>query len=256
MRIRVINPFGGTEFRGRENLARIKRSDTEFDVVNIADAYPLKNNQFLYFRHMCTDATLERVMQAEKDGCDAAFISCNLDIGLYEARSLVDIPVTATLESAALLAYAMCGRFSLISVDDQNGRTQRMILRQYGLDGKVASHRSIGIDANDLYPEKTPEDEVYRRAVEVARQCVQEDGAELLISGCTLMGSVLTHRGAQAIDEIGAPVIDGMVTGFKMAEMMCDICRLTGLPPVSRTGFFQFPPADDVKQLRDFYGRR
>ena len=201
MRIRVINPFGGTEFRGRENLARIKRSDTEFDVVNIADAYPLKNNQFLYFRHMCTDATLERVMQAEKDGCDAAFISCNLDIGLYEARSLVDIPVTATLESAALLAYAMCGRFSLISVDDQNGRTQRMILRQYGLDGKVASHRSIGIDANDLYPEKTPEDEVYRRAVEVARQCVQEDGAELLISGCTLMGSVLTHRGAQAIDE-------------------------------------------------------
>lgn len=105
MRIRVINPFGGTEFRGRENLARIKRSGTEFDMVNIADDYPLKNNQFLYFRHKCTDATLEQVMQAQ-------------------------------------------------------------------------------------------------------------------------------------------------------AEMMFDICRLTGLPPVSRTGFFQFPPADDVKQLRDFYGRR
>ena len=42
VRIRVINPFGGTEFRGRENLARIKRSGTEFDMVNIADAYPLK----------------------------------------------------------------------------------------------------------------------------------------------------------------------------------------------------------------------
>ena len=256
MRIRVINPFGGTEFRGRENLERIRRSGTEFDMVNIADAYPLKNNQFLYFRQMCTDATLEQVIQAEKDGCDAVFISCNLDIGLYEARSLVDIPITATLESAALMAYAMCERFSLIAVDDQNGRIQRMILRQYGLDGKVASHRSIGIDANDLYPEKTPEDKVYGRAVEVARQCVREDGAELLISGCTLMGSVLTHRGTQAIDEIGAPVIDGMVTGFKMAEMMCDICRLTDLPPVSRTGFFQFPPADDVKQLRDFHGRR
>ena len=74
MRIRVINPFGGTEFRGRENLERIRRSGTEFDMVNIADAYPLKNNQFLYFRQMCTDATLEQVIQAEKDGCDAVFI--------------------------------------------------------------------------------------------------------------------------------------------------------------------------------------
>ena len=55
MRILVINPFGGTEFRGRENLERVKRSDTSFEMVNIADVYPLKNNQFLYFRHMCTE---------------------------------------------------------------------------------------------------------------------------------------------------------------------------------------------------------
>ena len=221
MKIRVINPFGGTEFRGRENLERIKRADTEFDMVNIADVYPLKNNQFLYFRHMCADGTLEQVLQAQADGCDAVFISCNLDIGLYEARSLVDIPVTATLESAAMMAYMMCARFSLVTVDDQNGRIQRMMLGQYGLDGKCASHRPIGIDANDLYPEKTPEDEVYARAVEVARQCVVEDGAELIIPGCTLIGSVLTHR-ADAADAVGAPVMDGMVTGFKLAELLAN----------------------------------
>ena len=34
MRILVVNPFGGTEAFGRENLARVARSDTEFDVVN------------------------------------------------------------------------------------------------------------------------------------------------------------------------------------------------------------------------------
>jgi len=47
MRICVVNPFAGTEFHGRENLERIKRPDTEFEMVNISDAYPLKNNQFL-----------------------------------------------------------------------------------------------------------------------------------------------------------------------------------------------------------------
>jgi len=251
----VVNPFAGAEFRGRENLERIKRPDTEFETVNISDAYPLKNNQFLYFRYMCADGTLEQVMKAEKGGYDGVFISCNLDIGLYEARSLVNIPVTATLESAALVAYAMGTKFSLVTVDDQNGRIQTMMLKQYGLDGKLASHRPIGIDANDLYPDKTSEDVVYEKAVEVSRRCVEEDGAETIIAGCTLMGSVLTHRLEDPMDVIGAPVLDGMVTGFKMAEMMADIARLTNIPPVSRTGFFQFPPKGDFETLRSFLGR-
>ena len=110
MKILVVNPFGDTEFYGHENLARIARPDTEFDVVDIGDMYPLRNNQWLYFRYMCTDGTLETVMRAEKQGYDAVFISCNLDIGLYEARQLVDIPVTATLESAALVAHMMGAR--------------------------------------------------------------------------------------------------------------------------------------------------
>ena len=254
MKILVINPFGGTEFRGRGNLERIKRPDTDFDMVNIADVYPLRNNQYLYFRYMCADGTLEQVMRAEKEGYDAAFISCNLDIGLYEARSLVNIPVTATLESAAQIAYTMGTSFSLVTVDDQNGRIQRMMLKQYGLDGKCASHRPIGIDANDLYPEKTPEDVVYEKAVEVARRCVEEDGAEVIIPGCTLIGSVLTHR-ADAVDAIGAPVVDGMVTGFKMAETMAEMQQLANLPPASRAGFFQFPPKADLKTLREHLSR-
>jgi len=255
MRILVVNPFGGTEFRGRDNLQRIKRPDTEFDMVNISDVYPLGNNQFLYFRHMCTDGTLERIIQAEKDGYDAVFISCNLDIGLYEARSLVNIPVTATLESAALMAYAMGTSFSLITVDDQNAKIQQMLLRQYGLDGKLASYRSIWIDANDLYPGKTSEETVFKKAVKAARECVAEDGAEIIIPGCTLIGSVLTHRLQDPFDTVGAPVLDGMVTGFKMAEMMADFQQLANIPPASRTGFFRFPPRDDVETLRKFLDR-
>ena len=198
------------------------------------------NNQWLYFRYMCTDATLDRVIRAEKEGYDAVFISCNLDIGLYEARSLVNIPVTATLESAALVAYTMGTKFSLLSVDNQNAKIQKMILEQYGLAGKWASHRPVGIDANDLYPDKTPEDRVYEKAVEVARKCVEEDGAEVLIPGCTLIGSVLTHRVKDPIKELGAPLVDGMLTGFKMAEMMADLCKLTSTPPASRVGFSSF----------------
>ena len=254
MRILVVNPFASTEFYGQENLERIARPDTEFDVVNIADMYPLKNNQWLYFKYMCTDGTLEKVMWAEKEGYDAVFISCNLDIGLYEARQLVDIPVTATLESAALTAHMMGAGYSLVTVDYQNGKIQENLCRTYGLHERFVSQRPFDIDANDLYPDRTPPGEVIEAVVAAAKACVEEDGAEVVIPGCTLAGSVLTHDLPDAEKIIGAPVLDGMSTGFKMAEMMADMHR-AGIPTVSRRGWFEKPPQRDMQTLRAFLGR-
>jgi allantoin racemase len=253
-RILVVNPFGGTEFYGLDNLARIKRADTQFDMVNIADVYPLMNNQWLYFRYTCTDGTIDRIVQAEKEGYDAVFICCNLDIGLYEARQLVDIPVTATLESAALLAHIMGATFSLVSVDYQNGKIQEMLLRQYGLASKFRSLRPFDIDANDLYLDRTAAAHVTARVLAAARRCVEEDGAEVIIPGCTLASSVLTHEVQDAEAQIGVPVIDGMVAGFKLAEMLADL-RGAGLPVVSRKGYFERPPRADYETLRAFLGK-
>ena len=254
MRILVVNPFGDTESHGVDNLGRIARPGTEFDVVNIADVYPLRNNQWLYFRHMSTDGTLEKVMWAEKEGYDAVFISCSLDIGLYEARQLVDIPVTATLESAALVAHMMGAAYSLVTVDYQNGKIQEMLLTTYGLHDHFASQRPFDIDANDLYPDRTPPGEVIEAVLGAARACVEQDGAEVVIPGCTLAGSILTHDVPDVESVIGAPVLDGMVTGFKMAEMMADL-RAAGVPTVSRKGWFEKPPEKDFAQLRSFLGR-
>jgi allantoin racemase len=254
MRILVVNPFGDTEFHGRENLARIARDDTDFEMVNISEWYPLRNNQWLYFRYMCTDGTLERVMQAEKDGYDAVFISCNLDIGLHEARQLVDIPVTATLESAALVAHMMGASYSLVTVDHQNGKIQEMLLNNYGLHEHFASQRPFDIDANDLYPDQTQSPQVVEAVTEAARACVQQDGAEVVIPGCTLASSVLTHEVSDAESAVGAPVVDGMVTGFKMAEMMAEL-HAAGVPTISRRGWFEKPPAEDFAALRNFLGR-
>lgn len=254
MRILVVNPFAGTEFYGRENIARIARPDTEFDIVDISEAYPLPNNQWLYFRHMCTDGTLEKAMWAEDQGYHAVFISCNLDIGLYEARQLLDIPVTATLESAALVAHMMGAAYSLVTVDRQNGSIQKMLLERYGLDQHLVSQRPFGIDASDLYVDRTAPADIVSSVVEAARACVEQDGAEVVIPGCTLAGSVLTHEVADIESVIGAPVVDGMVTGFKLAEMMADLHQ-AGWPVVSRRGFFEKPPLSDMKALRGFLDR-
>ncbi len=250
MRIRVINPYSGSEHFGQENLRAIAAADTTFDIVDIGHAYPLRNNQWLFFRHSCTLPTIERAMEAEREGFDAVFISCNLDIGLYECRQMCSIPVTATLESAAMVAHAMGRRFSLLSVDDQNGQIQRMMLEQYQLDKGLVSVRPFGIDANDLFLDRTPAEQIKCRVLEVARQCIEQDGAEVLISGCTHAGSVLSRVAREDPDALPAPIIDGMLTGFKFAEMMATLQTVAHLPPVSRLGMFERPPLGELAKLR------
>jgi allantoin racemase len=254
MRILVVNPFGGTEVYGRENLERVARPDTEFDIVNIGDVYPLLNNQWFYFRYMCADGTIDRVLWAEKQGYDAVFISCMLDIGMYECRELVDIPVTGPLESSALMACAMGRLYSILSVDYQDGQMMKMVLDMYGLSNRLASIRPFDIDANDLYPGHSTPDEVVQAIVKAARRCVEQDGAEVLIPGCTLAGSVLTKFLEDPHNSLGAPMLDGMMTGFKMAEMMVDL-RRAGVPIISRRGFFEKPPVDQFNLLRDTLGK-
>ena len=254
MRIRVINPFAGTEHFGHENLEAIAAPGTEFDFVNIGQSYPLKNNQWLYFKHSCTGATIDRAIEAEGEGCDAVFISCNLDIGLYECRQMCTIPVTATLESAALIAHMMGRRFSLLSVDDQNGQIQKMLLEQYQLAVGLVSIRSFDIDANDLYVDRTPPPQTREKVIAAARRCIEQDGAEVLICGCTLAGSVLSRGTRQEGDSLPAPIIDGMLSGFKLAEMMATLGQ-AGMPPVSRLGIFEQPPLENLEKLRTAQGQ-
>lgn len=255
MKIAVINPFAGGEAEARENLDQIKDPDTEYDIFNIADAYPLKNNQWLYFKHACTDPTLEKVLWAEAEGYDAIFLSCQLDIGLYEARTLVDIPVAGTLESAALLCYTLGKHFSLLSVDYQNGEIQRSLMTLYGLDTNLKSIIPINIDANDLYPGRTSHETIIARVVE-ATETARGQGSEMVIPGCTLFGSILTHQRKTVGAELPLPVVDGMSAGFKLAEMRARLHRAGVLPAVSRVGYFTKPPADQLEILNDFKNKR
>ena len=254
MRIAVINPFAGGEAEAGEIFDEIKEPETEFDIFNIADAYPLKNNQWLYFKHACTGPTLDKVVWAEAEGYDAIFLSCQLDIGLYEARTLVDVPVTGTLESAALLCYTFGKHFSLLSVDYQNGEIQRSLLKLYGLDGNLNSILPIHIDANDLYPGRTAHETIIERVV-AATAKAREQGSEMVIPGCTLFGSILTHKRQEVGGDLPLPVVDGMSAGFKLAEMRARMNATGVLPAVSRVGYFTKPPSDQMKILTEFKDR-
>jgi Asp/Glu/hydantoin racemase len=255
MRIVVINPFGGGEASARDNFDVIKRPDTECDIVNVTDDYPLKNNQWFYFKCACTDPALEKILWGERQSSDAIFLPCQRDTGLYGARILVGIPVTGTLESAALICYTMGKHFSLLSVDYQNGEIQHTLLKTYGLDGNLNSVISIGIDANDLYPGKTSEDTVIEHVLAATWRVGEDDGAEMIIPGCTLSGSMLIGKRGNMDASLGILAVGAMVANFKCSEMRAELNCAGVLPAVSRSGYFTNPPAVPWEILRTFNQR-
>ena len=59
------------------------------------------------------------------------------------------------------------------------------------------------------------------------------------------------------MDVIGAPVIDGMITGLKMAETMVDLRNKAHYPAVSRQRALRLGTArESFRQLRRFMGKK
>ena len=246
MKILVLNPFAG-EMQEWERCRQVARPDTEIVCEDISDVYPLSYVTYAYYRHRCADAVAERVLRAQRETFDAVFICCCYDPGLWEARELVDIPVTAAFEAGCHYVNAISQRYSVIATEYKTVHCYRELALLYGTGAKLASVRHIGLSARESYPDRTEPEVVVSRTLEVARKCVEEDGAEAILMGCTLQSCPLTVTGIG--DSLGAPIIDPVTVGIKVTEFMVE-AKQAGLPIVSRFGTWQQPPADEVESLR------
>ncbi len=246
MQILLLNPFGG-EMQEKERCLQVVRADTEIVFENIADVYPLNYVTYIYYRHRCADAVVQRVLKAQKEGFDAVFICCCYDPGLGEARELVDFPVTAAFEAGSHYTNLICQRYSVIATEYKTVHCYRELAQLYGTDSKLASVRHIGLSARDSYPEKISSEEVISRTLKVAQECVEQDGAEAILMGCTLQSCPLTVTGN--VHSGGTPIIDPVLVGIKFTEFMVE-AKQAGIPVLSRFGTWQKPPSDEVEIIQ------
>jgi Asp/Glu/hydantoin racemase len=254
MKILVLAPFGAIEPNARENLSARARPGTEVVVECLKDTFPLPYNTYHYNLTKVADGTVERAVRAEKEGFNAMVVSCMLDPGLVQARGVVDIPVVGTMEATAHTASMMGNRFAVINADATVCAQMDRLITFYGLKDKLACLRHIDIVSCDLYPEKTPTDIIFDRVKKEAEAAIRQDGAEVIIAGCTIIGSLLTQHFGKDPDSFlgGVPVLDGGLIGLKTAEYMAELVEI-GYPAVSRLGFWKRPPAEETEYLRNWF---
>ncbi len=239
MRILWINPVGATLFDAdtQKMLSAAARSDCQVDVISLPAGRPQHLEYHAYEGLVVAD--IVRLTYKAASTHDAVVIGCFYDVGLREAREVSGRAiVTAPCQSATAIASNLGNRFSVLVGRRKWIPKMSENVRLYGHSHQLASMRPLDLGVHDF---QADHQRTCSRLLTEGRKAVEEDGAEVLILGCTAEYGF--HRQMQ--DTLGVPVIDAVLAPFKYAEMLADTAARFGWHPSRRWGS-EAPPQHEV----------
>jgi len=161
---------------------------------------------------ICTYESVKIAWQNRND-YDGIVVAGFSDVGVDAMKEMIKIPILGIAEASYHLAALLGHRFSVLTGTAKWTPPKHDYVKSLGVEGKVASFRSYTEwDTNDSF------DELKLRLINVSKKCM-EDGAEVIILG----GGPLVGYGKLIEKELGIPVIDPTLAGFKMMETLIDL---------------------------------
>jgi len=246
MKLLYIDPIGADALDPGifDALLAAKRPDTQLELVALPPGRPHHVEYHAYEAQVIAD--IVRITWHEAPACDTIIIGCFYDVGLREAREVSGrAPVVAPCQATGAIAAMLGNRFSVLVGRRKWIPRMRENLRLYGYEERLASFRTLDLGVRDFQVDHALTCE---RLLEAGRAAIEQDGAELLILGCTAEYGF--YRQMQ--QELGVPVLDAVLAPLKLAEMMAEAAlHFDWLP--SRVGGSKAPPADEVAQ-RGYFG--
>lgn len=164
-------------------------------------------------------AVIEAGMKAEEEGFDAVCINSMSDSGLSALRSRLSIPVLGPAITSFHTACMLGHKFSVLTMWPRWYPLYRKTIKEYGLESRLASIRSIDVrpDTESLLQGK--EDVVFGKLLEAGKRAIEEDGADVLVLGSTTM-----HQSHAFLEKnLNVPVLNPGVIAYKQCEMLLDL---------------------------------
>ena len=209
-----IIPVGTSKFNEdrRIFLNKFVSSGFKVDVVNID--FGTHSIESWFDESLNTPYIIEQILKAETSGYKAAIVDCIADPAVDAARQVVRIPVIGPGESSMHIALLLATNFSIITVAGPSvTKLLEDRLKSKGLSKFCVSVRNIGLRVLDL---KKEEKKTFNLLVREGKKAIKEDGAEVLILGCT----GLSGLAGKLQEELGVPVIDPIIVSLKIAELL------------------------------------
>lgn len=228
MKIKVVLASSSQELVQSQlaNRQKALASGTEIKIVAPDQCPPATEgevDEVLAAPHILSEA-----INAAEEGFDAVTIDCTLEPGLKAAKRACSIPVVGAGEAAFSLALLLGERFSVIMPTPESIGPMKSTIRQRRLWEHMASVRSINVHVLDL-------DNHERTLAAVAREAriaIDENGADVIILGCTVMGPIAELLAAR----LGIPVIEPGTAALKLAEALAAPGWSRSLLPVKGGG--------------------
>jgi allantoin racemase len=199
--------------------ARFTRPNTQLGTVTL-DKGPA-SIESAYDEAVAVPDILSRVRAAEEGGMDAVVLDCMADPGLEAAREAVFIPVVGPAQVSMHLAAALAHRFAVITALRQTIPWVEQQIEGYGLAERLASVRAVDIPVLEMENDVPG---LLGAVVEEAARAVVEDGAHIIVPGCTgMIGLAPAVQEGLARQGCEVPVIEPAAVATKMAEALVDM---------------------------------
>jgi allantoin racemase len=245
MRILWIDPIGTDLFSADmfKILDEAKGTDTIVHVVSLPADRP-DHLEYHAYEGLVVADIVHLSYQAASE-YDAIVIGCFYDVGLREAREVSGRAiVTAPCQSATAIACNLGNTFSILVGRRKWIPKMSENVRLYGHEHRMISMRPVELGVHDF---QVDHDLTCERLLTEGHKAIRDDGAEVLILGCTAEYGF--NRKMQ--QELGVPVIDAVTAPFKYAEFLADLANRFAWYP-SRIWGSEPPPQEELDNWRLF----
>ncbi|MBB2930554.1 aspartate/glutamate racemase family protein [Paraburkholderia silvatlantica] len=230
MNLLIVNPniTPGVTTLIEAEACRVAHADTHIEMATAASGVAYIETRFEALLGAYAAATIA----GERYGrYDALMVAAFGDPGLLELREVLDVPVVGMTEAALMTAGQMGQRIGIIAISRRITAWYRECVDRYGMLGRLAGIRHLDRPLRDP---STVQQDHGARLVELSREAVEQDGADVLI----LAGAPLAGLARGVAGELSVPVVDGVSSAVCQAETLA---RLKPIQPTA--GSFAKPPA-------------
>lgn len=215
-KVLVIVPFPMTEEnrdQRREQVAAVELGpEITFDFRSVRAAP--RNYVSASDMVLADIGVLEVGLQAEADGYDAVCVDTVSDSGVAALRSELSIPVIGPGRASVLMALMLGKRFSIIAMWPHWRHFYDKTLAELGLEHACASIRALDATPDNQALLGGKEHEIFPALEDLARRCIEEDGADVILLGSTTMHQAHRHLS----ERLPVPVINPGPLSYKLAE--------------------------------------
>jgi allantoin racemase len=187
---------------------------------------------------------------AEREGYDAFFMNHFQDVGLYDARATVKIPVLGLGEATLLHACTMGRKLGLLAINPAFIPTHNEQISRYGLQQRIAGVRAINASISDYmeaFTSPAKKSELHAIFEREARRLI-DSGADVIVPTGGIPMMLFGQEPDANVD--GAPIVNGVTVVIKAAEMAVRLRHL-GVSVASRIPLsgFALPSAQTLDEF-------